>query len=254
MSRSARPAMTLVEVLVVIAIIAIIIGLLLPATRRARHASARAQCTNNQKQLMLGMHGYSDVHKGKFPPGCVGSGATPEERLSWMVAVLPYVEQESLYRQFDLDQDYEGNLGAAATRIKVYTCPAGADPESPDPVSHYVGMAGLGSDAPARPAGAPGNGVMGYDRQIMLTEIDDGTSNTIALMETRTDIGPWARGGPATVRGFESAGRSVEDCHEGGGLVVGMADVSVRFLRISTSPAKVAAAITVAGGEPDDLD
>ena len=254
MPRSTRPGMTLVEVLVVIAIITILIGLLLPANRRVHNAAARTVCISHQKELVLALHGYADDHEGDLPPGCIGPGLTPEERHSWMVAVLPYVEHESLYRQFDLDQDYEGNLGAAATRIKVYTCPAGADPESPDPVSHYVGMAGLGSDAPSRPPGAPGNGVMGYDRQIMLTEIDDGTSNTIALMETRTDIGPWARGGPATVRGFESAGRSVEDCHEGGGLVVGMADVSVRFLRISTSPAKVAAAITVAGGEPVDLD
>src|SRR5205823_1281528 len=128
-----------------------------------------------------------------------------------------------------------------------------------EPVGHYVAMAGIGLDAAGRPAGAAGNGFMGYDRRTSLAAITDGAANTIALMETRVGLGPWARGGPSSVRGFDPADVPVigEGRPFGGhpdGVNVAMADGSVRFIRSSIDPGKLAAAITVAGGEPVDGD
>jgi Protein of unknown function (DUF1559) len=273
-SRSARGAVTLVEVLVVIAIIAMLVGLLLPATRRIREPAARMQCQNNLKQLMLALHtfesterpseyssaGHADAPPDRsFPPGCFGSGTTPEERLSWMVALLPYLEQESLFRQFDGEKGAAGNLPAGKTRIKTFLCPAAKEVGTAEAVTHYVAMSGIGREAAGQPPGAAGNGFMGYDRLTSLALITDGTSHTIALMETRFDLGPWARGGASNVRGFDPADVPLHGDQRpfgghAGGMLAAMADGSVRFIRSSIEPQKLAAAITIAGGDPVDLD
>ena len=274
MSRSARNGFTLAEFLVVVAIIAIMVGLMLPAVRRVREPANRMHCTNNLKQLMLGLHNFESTDRPPahsssdqpvapagqgFPPGCLGPGITPEERLSWMVALLPYVEQDNLYRQFDVDKGYAENLSAAQTRVKTFLCRAGKEAATSDAVTHYVAMSGLGPDAAGRPAGAAGNGFMGYDRPTSLDMIKDGTSFTIALMETRSGLGPWARGGPSNLRGFDLADLPLHGDQRPfgghtGGMNVAMADGSVRFLRASIDPARLAAAITIAGGDPGELD
>jgi prepilin-type processing-associated H-X9-DG protein len=120
-------------------------------------------------------------------------------------------------------------------------------------------MAGIGPHAAGQPADTTGNGFMGYDRLTALTTIKDGTSNTIALTETRFDLGPWARGGASNVRGFDPADVPLHGDHRpfGGhasGMNAAMADGSVRFIRSSIEPKKLADAITIAGGEPIDLD
>src|SRR6266849_3819854 len=180
MFRSAPSPLTLIEVLVIIAIVVVSIGLLLPAVRRVREPANRMKCQNNLKQLMLALHSFestrtsaaipstshSDAHAGQlFPPGCLGPGATPEERLSWVVALLPYLEQGSLYQQFDLEKGYAGNLPAAQTGVGMFLCPAAKDVATGDAVTHYVAMSGIGLDAATQAAGAAGNGYMGYDRQ-----------------------------------------------------------------------------------------
>ena len=274
MSRSTRDGFNLIEVLVVIAIIAILIGLMLPATRRVRGAAARVQCQYNLKQLVLALHSFEPMRRPApypstghpdaaaerlLPPGCFGPGTTPEERLSWMVALLPHLEKARLFKQFDVNKGYEGNLLPAQTRIEMFLCPAGSQAEAVDAVTHYVAMSGIGHDAARRPAGADGNGFMGYDRLTSLAMIHDGTSNTIALMETRFGLGPWARGGTSNVRGFDPADVPLHgDQRPFGGHVDGMnaamADGSVRFIASSIEPKMLAAAITIAGGEPVNLD
>ncbi|MBX9623649.1 MAG: DUF1559 domain-containing protein [Gemmataceae bacterium] len=274
MPRSSRRGFTLIELLVVLAILAVLVALFLPATRRVREASARMQCQNNLKQLSLGLQNYEsngrpvappsaghpDETAGRsFPPGCFGPGAVPEERLSWMVELLPYLEQDAVFRRFDVEKGYVGNLPAARNRIKIFLCPAGEAAEAADPVTHYVAMAGIGLDAPGRPAGAAGNGFMGYDRRTTAADLKDGAGNTIALAETRSGLGPWARGGGSTVRGFDPAdGPVAGDGRPFGGhdgvFHAGMADGSVRSVRSSVDPRKLAAAITIAGGEPVDLE
>lgn len=259
MSRSARRGLTLIELLVVIGIIALLMALLLPATRRVRGSAERMLCQNNLRQLMIALHTFETDSSAapvdrRYPAGCFGPGTTPEERLSWMVALLPYLEQESLYRQFDREKGYAGNLPAAQTRLKLFLCPSSA---TGDAVTHYVGLSGLGPAAARRPAGAAGNGFMGYDRLTSAAKIQsgDGTSNTIALMETHLDLGPWARGGTSTLRGFDpDVPLALQFGGHAGVIHAGFADCSVRGIRSSIEPQKLAAAITIAGGEPVELD
>src|SRR5437870_6348487 len=92
-----RSAFTLIELLVVIAIIAILIALLVPAVQKVREAAARAQCANNLKQLAVGLHNYHDVRKSF--PACPPSNGNPS--LGWTTFVLPYIEQEPLFKMAD---------------------------------------------------------------------------------------------------------------------------------------------------------
>ena len=266
MSRSARPGFTLAELLVAVAIIAILIGLMLPAVRRVREPAARMKCQNNLKQLMLAFHNFESTDRPaeypssvaarhQFPPGCFGPGTIPEERLSWLVALLPYLEQDTVFKQFNLEKGYTDNLPVAQTTIKTLLCSAA----TVDAVTHYIAMAGIGHDAARRPAGAVGNGFMGYDRPTSMATIKDGSSNTIAVMETRSGLGPWARGGASNLRGFDPADVPLHGDQRpfGGhsnGMQAAMADGSVRFIRSSIDPKNLAAAITIAGDEPVSLD
>jgi prepilin-type processing-associated H-X9-DG protein len=259
-----RNGFSTVEGLFVIGFIVILIGLLLPSLGRVRYHSDRTLCRSNLKQMMMALHNFHDAsmlripnaNKKRFPTGCLGSAnLNPNERLSWMVELLPYIEEEKLYQQFNLETAFAGNQTLAQNMIKIYRC----DQARSNPITQYVALSGIGLDAASQPANAPGNGFMGYDRITALDSIKDGTSNTIALMETRSNLGSWAQGGPSSLRAFDPTDLPIQGKdrpfggHEGG-MNVALADGSIRFIRDKVDPQILATAITIAGGESVNLD
>ncbi|KLU01893.1 hypothetical protein RISK_006077 [Rhodopirellula islandica] len=118
--RSGRDAFTLVELLVVIAIIGVLVGLLLPAVQAAREAARRMSCGNNMKQLGLSIHNYHSAFNGLPPNGggtdnTAGSQTTQNgnagngRRISWLIPILPYVEQQALWEQISNPMDSDGD-------------------------------------------------------------------------------------------------------------------------------------------------
>jgi hypothetical protein len=258
-------------------------GLLLPAVSRVREAAARMACHSNFKGLACALYSYSETNphgRGErrlaaFPAGTVpNADLTPEQRLSWWVSLLPYMEQQSLFGKFDQSRGAGDprNATAADHRLRQLVCPssgeyardaAGESWKSPTPVTHYVGVAGVGPDAAALPVGHPRAGVFGYDRRTALPDdIPDGTSNTLLLIETADAPGHWAYGGTATVRPVEpgtaphiGAGRPFGGFHGEGpfgtpSCVVAFADGSVRSLPHTIAPTVLEALATAAGKEP----
>jgi prepilin-type N-terminal cleavage/methylation domain-containing protein len=131
MSRAARDrrgGFTLIELLVVIAVIAILIGLLLPAVQNTREAANRAKCQNNLKQIGLACHNYENT-LGHFPPSGPGS-----EGPSWAWVVLPFLEQDNLFKLWKSNEPLfklsEAASTALQTPVPVYYCPSRRDPRT----------------------------------------------------------------------------------------------------------------------------
>ena len=148
----------------------------LGAKAKVQEAAARAQSQNNLKQIGLAMHNYHDVN-GAFPPAAV-CDKTGKPMLSWRVLVLPYLEQETLYKEFKLDEPWDSpnNKKLLAKMPRTYMVPTQA-PGTTD--THYRVFVGNGA-------------VFDYVRGGKITEITDGTSNTI-MVATAAEAVPWTK-------------------------------------------------------------
>jgi prepilin-type N-terminal cleavage/methylation domain-containing protein/prepilin-type processing-associated H-X9-DG protein len=204
---ASRPGFTLVELLVVIAIIAVLIGLLLPAVQKVREAANRAQCLNNLRQLALAAHNYHGDHR-QFPAGVrlpVSVGGRPTGGTNLWVGLLPYIEQDNLYKQWDCTDNRNnvagGRNATQAQVIKALLCPSDPLPqpvwqvlaESSPPwargfygLSSYGGNAGTRSVPPGDPPAFPRmsrDGIFYLDSSVGLADVTDGSGNTFLFGE-----------------------------------------------------------------------
>ncbi len=230
---SHRPGFTLIELLVVIAIIAVLIGLLLPAVQKVREAAARAKCLNNLKQIGLAIHQRHHDY-GTIPPAYIWTeglptvagggtwGPAPVKTADrpppmiyvqplwpgwgWAAYLLPYLEQDPLYRQIDFTAPTVGPMALSprTTPLAAYTCPSD-DPTGLFTVYNSRGLV-LGQAATNSYAGCygadgnltvdpgDGNGVFVRNGRFKFGDVADGLSNTIAVGEraARFAQAPWA--------------------------------------------------------------
>ncbi|HKB41989.1 MAG TPA: DUF1559 domain-containing protein [Gemmataceae bacterium] len=261
-----------------------IIGLVSLILVRVGEASRRAACANNLRELGLAVARYHD-HENRFPPATVASdaglaGFTPwrapayAERLSWVVLLLPYLEEpeadrttsnkgsgrrrragrvpEALRRGLDPNQPWDDPVNAAAgkTVLRQLLCPSHPtfDPDHPPAPTHYPGIAGIGLNAAELPRGAPNAGFFGYEREIHLRgpalgdELPAGASHTMMSAETMRHNGAWAAGGRSTVRPLDPSNlpyigydRQFGGMHPGGANLL-MVGAEVRFFSDKGSP------------------
>ncbi len=217
-----RSGFTLIELLVVIAIIAILIGLLLPAVQKVREAAARMQCQNNLHQLGLAVHSYHDANQ-KFPFGkgqdyrATMPAAPVYARWSIHSQILPYIEQDNLYKSIDFTFPPEtpgmagvinfmpayqnpGGVNAAAcrTRVGTFLCPsdpAGLPGDWPGQNNYYANqganfLCDLSEAQPSTIAPAEqSNGPFYYLSKNRMASLTDGTSNTVLFSEKRRGTG-----------------------------------------------------------------
>lgn len=202
-----RTAFTLVELLVVITIIAILIGLLLPAVQAAREASRRSQCQNNLKQIGLAFQSYHSA-RGHFPPGLMLHAQQVRPSASWRALLLPMLEQTPIFEEIGVIEDRnDRNYGGVTSRrpgtyeMPIYLCPSAERPAGQFKESHYAGVAGaVGSpdswDLEDRICGdVQSNGVLFPGSRVRIAQITDGTSNTLMVGERTYIFRDWLVGG-----------------------------------------------------------
>jgi type II secretory pathway pseudopilin PulG len=182
--RRGRPGYTLFDLLILLAFLLILLGLLLPAVQKVREAAARMKSMNNLRQIALAAHNYESAN-GHFPSGADGRD------FSGLAHLLPYVEQDNLFKTIDMTKGPtdDDNAAARGMRIEIFESPmegAGRPDEKSGPTSYFL-VAG------SKHALADNDGVFYRDSKTRITDITDGTSNTVLVIESlRGDGAPMA--------------------------------------------------------------
>jgi prepilin-type N-terminal cleavage/methylation domain-containing protein/prepilin-type processing-associated H-X9-DG protein len=215
-----RHAMTLIETLVVVAIIGILLGLVLPGIQNVRESANRVQCANQLRQIALACHGYHNV-SGAFPPGYVACDSTDPLETNpgwgWASHLLPFLDQNAVFQDIVFHEPIEAPANQARLReIKIYLCPSDAAvPPSfviSDANGQLVTEAAPSSYAACYGIGeldevpGPKEGVFYRNSHVRLGQITDGTSTTLLIGDRFWShaMAPWAgavnhgivRGGP----------------------------------------------------------
>ena len=267
-----RAGFSVVEFLVVLAIITLLLTLLIPAFMRGREAARRITCFNNQKQLILATHSYQASH-GVLPSGCVDvvgplAEADEKNRMSWITSLLPYLEQSGVYNAIDFDHgafDVQ-NQTARATTLTTLLCPSSNIKlqNQPGPFSWTMnappGLDGLTSYAGCHhdveaPIGVDAPGVFFRNSRIRPIDVTDGLSQTVYIGEVAypSKIG-WLSGSRSTMRNTGHPIKQIEaeadldaeppkgfvggfGSRHAGGAIFAFGDGSARFIKESIDPA-----------------
>jgi prepilin-type processing-associated H-X9-DG protein len=215
----------------------VLAALLLPAIQAAREAARRTQCTNNLRQIALAFHNYHDAYK-TFPPAYI-----PDENgqpmHSWRVLILPFLAEDSTYQAYDFSEPWDSPSNAAVTNrvIPAYQC--ASDTTGTGPTTNYMVITGPGT-------------VFDGAKATKLSEITDGTSNTLLVVEVTATNVNWAEpvdldASNLTVP-FPGGPLSPGSRHPGGINAV-MCDGAAQFLSDTMSPAVLNALVTKDGRE-----
>ena len=216
---------------------AVMIGLLLPAVQKVRAAAGRTKSANNLKQIALAVHNYESTF-GHLPSDIKDKTGKPI--LSWRVAILPYIEQNQLYQQFKLDEPWDSpnNKRASQAAISVFVTPVdgpvavAASGGKAYGMTNYLGVSGPGT-------------VFDPKAKVRMTDIIDGTSNTILAVET-LDAVPWAK--PADLAYDPAKPLPKITPAWGEATNVAMCDGSVRAMNIQRLPEKSLRALFTRNG------
>ncbi len=237
MLAAALPALLIVGV----AVIGILIALLLPAVQAAREAARRAMCISNLKQIGLAMHNYHDTYKC-FPPAYI-----PDENgrpmHSWRVLLLPFMEQEMLYQQYDFDEPWDGpnNSRLAGMMPTIYRCPSEHSMVD-DSDTSYAMVVGPGTISDGPTATQIGRIAEGTANTIMVVEVAGAGINWLEPRDLDADeIGPEIEDPFGAVGGMSSDHPSVVNAL--------FCDGTVHSIDKFIDEALLKALTTIAGGE-----
>ena len=232
-----KQGLTLIEFLVVLAILGVLIAFFLPSVRRcAREAARRTQCKNNLKHICLALHNYHDTFQA-FPPAyTVDANGKPLH--SWRTLILPYLDQASLYKKIDLSKAWDdpANEEAYKTVIHTYHCPSDNGPPS-----HTTYLAVVTPNSCLRPT-----------EPRPMSEVTDDRGETLIVIEVDVDRAVhWMSPVDANEALVLGIGPKTKHAHTGG-MHAAHVDGSVRFLSAESSAADRLARISIAGNDKVD--